>query len=178
MKKMLPGIAAAGLIFAAPAMADDGTLGDCVRAALAQQKGEFVKVEYLSKTQKGVPTFELELRDAEGVEHEFMCDATNGKIYEHETEVEKPSDPKFKKNMKVKEKEAMATATQAHPGEVVEVEYEIESDGGSTYEFDVRGKDGKETKVEVDAASGKIIEVHTEEWEIGEEPSEKRKKKK
>lgn len=69
----------------------------------------------------------------------------------------------------------MAIATKAHPGEVVEVEYEIESDGGSTYEFDVIGKDGKETKVEVDAATGKIIEVHVEEWEIGEEPEEKRR---
>lgn len=57
---------------------------------------------------------------------------------------------------------------------MVEVEYEIESDGSSTYEFDIKGNDGKETKVEVDAASGKIIEVHVEDWEIGEEPKEKR----
>ncbi|MGH8727913.1 MAG: PepSY domain-containing protein [Burkholderiales bacterium] len=177
MKKQKLGIAAAGLICAATATADDGALGDCVRAALAEQKGDFVKVEYLSKSAKGVPTFELELRDADGIEHEFMCDATNGKIYEHETEVDKPSDPKFAKNMKVKEKEARAIANKAHPGEVVEVEYEIESDGGSTYEFDIMGKDGKETKVEVDAATGKIIEVHTEEWEIGEEPKETRGKK-
>jgi uncharacterized membrane protein YkoI len=70
----------------------------------------------------------------------------------------------------------MAIATKAHLGEVVEVEYEIESDGGSTYEFDILGKDGQETKVEVDAASGKIIEVHVEDWQIGEEPKEKRKK--
>jgi Peptidase propeptide and YPEB domain len=47
---------------------------------------------------------------------------------------------------------------------------------GSTYEFDILGKDGQETKVEVDAASGKIIEVHVEDWQIGEEPKEKRKK--
>ncbi|MGH8593848.1 MAG: PepSY domain-containing protein [Gammaproteobacteria bacterium] len=176
MKKFLPAVAAAALYFSTPAMAEDGTLGDCIKAAMAKQKGNFVKVEYLSKSAKGVPTFELELRDANGVEHEFMCDATSGQLYEAETEVDIPSDSKFKKNAKVGEEEAMAIATKAHPGEVVEVEYEIESDGGSTYEFDIIGKDGKETKVEVDAATGKIIEVHVEEWEIGEEPEEKRKK--
>jgi hypothetical protein len=31
-----------------------------------------------------------------------------------------------------------------------------------------------ETKVEVDAAGGKIIEVSTEEWEIGEEADKRR----
>ncbi|MGH8615836.1 MAG: hypothetical protein ACREYF_28450 [Gammaproteobacteria bacterium] len=42
MKKFSPAVAAAGLCFSAPAMAEDGTLGDCVKAALAKQKGDFV----------------------------------------------------------------------------------------------------------------------------------------
>jgi uncharacterized membrane protein YkoI len=175
MKQLLAGITAAGFIFAAPALAQD-KIHDCMKAATAKQKGDFVKLEYLSKTPKGVPTYELELRDENGVEHEFMCDAKAGTIYETETEVDKASDPKFKKNMKVSEKEAIKTATAKYQGTVEEVEYEIESDGGASYEIDIVGADGKETKVEVDAATGKIIEESVEEWEIGEEPKEKRKK--
>ena len=40
--------------------------------------------------------------------------------------------------------------------------------------MDIVNDKGLETKVEVNAANGKIIEVSTEEWEIGEEADEKR----
>jgi hypothetical protein len=36
------------------------------------------------------------------------------------------------------------------------------------------GSEGIKTKVEVDATTGKIIEVSIEEWGIGEEPDERR----
>lgn len=54
------------------------------------------------------------------------------------------------------------------------MEYEIESNGDASYEFDIIDDKGGETKVEVNAANGKIIEVSSEEWEIGEEVDEKR----
>jgi uncharacterized membrane protein YkoI len=61
-----------------------------------------------------------------------------------------------------------------YPGSVQEVEYEIETNGDASYEIDIVNDKGVETKVEVNAANGKIIEVSTEEWEVGEEPGERR----
>jgi hypothetical protein len=40
--------------------------------------------------------------------------------------------------------------------------------------LDIVDDKGVETRVEVNAANGKIIEVSTEKWEIGEEADEKR----
>lgn len=63
---------------------------------------------------------------------------------------------------------------KANPGTIEEVEYEVEENGAASYEFDIVNDKGVETKIEVDAASGKIIETATEEWEIGEEADERR----
>lgn len=131
-----------------------------------------MKLEKLNVGGKGV--YELEARDANGVEWEFMCDADSGKITERETEVTDPKSDAFKKNVKVTEEDAAAIALKANPGKIQEVEYEVEENGASSYEFDIVNDKGVETKVEVDAATGKIIETSTEEWEIGEEADEKR----
>lgn len=134
---------------------------------------DFVKVEYLSVTEKGAPSFEIEVRDDDGAEWEFMCDAATGMVYEIEQEVESASDPKFKKHVKVSEQQAIKTVTDLYSGEVKEVEYEIEGNGDATYEIDVVDDNDTEWKVEVDAASGDIIETHIEQWEIGEEADER-----
>ncbi|MGH8502263.1 MAG: PepSY domain-containing protein [Gammaproteobacteria bacterium] len=183
-----PGIAigavAAGLLCLGSAQAGHGShgghdhstaeLSTCLKQVY-KIKGtdDFVKVEYLSVTQEGSPSFEIEVRDAKGVEWEFMCDAASGMIYEVEQEVESAGDPKFKKHAKVSEQQATKTVTDLYAGEVKEVEYEIEANGDATYEIDVVDDNDTEWKVEVDAASGDIIETHIEQWEIGEEPDER-----
>lgn len=103
-----------------------------------------------------------------------MCDADSGKLTEKEAEVENPNSQAFKKNVKVTEEDAAAIALKTNPGTIKEVEYEIEDNGASSYEFDIVNDKGLETKVEVDAATGKIIETAVEEWEIGQEADEKR----
>ena len=51
----------------------------------------------------------------------------------------------------------------------MEAEYEIESDGRASYEFDIKTDKG-EIKLEVDAASGKIVEDNEKEiYQIGKE---------
>lgn len=50
------------------------------------------------------------------------------------------------------------------------IEYEIEGNGDASYELDIKLKDGKEVKLEVDAASGKIVgDKETELYQIGKE---------
>ena len=151
--------------------ADEG-LENCIAAVQKQKKGEFVTLEKLNVSGKAV--YELELEDANGFEWEYMCDANTGKIFETESEVSSTSSLAFKSKMVVSEEDAKAIALKAYPGVIEEVEYEIEENGDASYEFDIVNDKGVETKVEVDAATGKIIETAIEEWEIGEEADEKR----
>ncbi len=131
-----------------------------------------LKLEKL--TLDGKAAYELEIQDANGFESEFICDANTGQIIETETEVDSVNSKAFKSKMKVTEQDAAAIAVKAYPGVIEEVEYEIESNGDASYEFDIVNNKGVETKVEVDASSGKIVEVAVEAWEIGEEADEKR----
>ncbi len=135
--------------------------------------GEFTKVEYLNPSERGVPTFEIEIRDAEGRQWEFMCDAERGTVYEIEQEVKSASDPLFSRRAKVSEKDARATVSQLYPGKILEVEYEVESNGDPTYEYDVLSGPTR-WKIEVSGMTGEIVEVHIVQWQIGTEAEERK----
>ncbi len=154
------------------AHAADLGIESCIAAVQKQKTGEFVTLEKLNVSGKAV--YELEIEDTNGFEWEYMCDVNTGKIFETESEVSSASSLAFKSKMVVIEDDAKAIALKAHPGVIKEVEYEIEENGDASYEFDIVNDKGIETKVEVDAATGKIIEVAIEEWEIGIEADEKR----
>ena len=149
-------------------------LENCLQAASKIKspatEGDYNKVEYLNPSAKGIPTYEIEIVDANGREWEFMCDATNGTVYEIEQEVSSANDALFQ--AEVKEQDAIDKVLQLYGGEVMEVEYEIESDGSPTYEIDIQSGE-TEWKIEVDAKTGNIVEVHVEEWEIGIESNER-----
>lgn len=174
--------AAAALCLAAlPAAASAAhhgvTLHDCLMATRHVQSGEFVKVEYLVATPRGGPAYAIEVRDANNLEWELTCSARTGNIYEIETEVESSEDPSFAGSAQIGVTKArdIATSTVPGSGDVVEREYEIKIGGGSTYEFDIVGKQGTEWKIEVDAATGEVIGVAVELWEIGIEKAERLK---
>ncbi len=142
------------------------SLGKCLKAALTKHDGKVVKVEYKSEKKVGVYEFDIETPD--GKAWDVECNAKTGKVTEVEEEV-KADDARFKALAKVSEADAKATALAAHPGSVVEVEYELEPDGKASYEFDILEADGEEIKVEVDATTGKIVEVSYENYQIGQE---------
>ena len=160
--------------FANTAMADHDTLkpkaydslGKCVKAALTKHEGKIVKTEFKSENKKGV--YEFDIESADGTAWDIECDAKSGKVTEVEQEV-KADDAKFKALAKVREADAKATALAAHAGTVVETEYELEADGKASYEFDILEADKEEIKVEVDATTGKIVEVSYEEYQIGKD---------
>lgn len=161
------------LVVSAPAVADlklpktNATMETCLQAVLAKRAGEVVKLEF--KDEGGVPTYEFEVLGKDGKTWELECDASQGRITEEEQEVESADDPLFKAKAKLSLEQAKDIALKAHPGEVVEVEYEIESDGSASYEFDIQTAEG-EIKLEVDAATGKIIEDKQKEYyQIGKE---------
>lgn len=162
---------------AAPAVAGDhgsASLDDCIQSARSVRQGDIVKVEYLSVSPAGAPTYEIEIRDSSDTEWELMCNANTGDIYEIETEADSADDALFAKTAKISEEQAKKIATDRFGGKIVEIEYEIESDGSPTYEIDLQQPDqDTEFKVEVDAVSGDIIELSVEQWQIGQEPDEK-----
>lgn len=168
------GVAVLAAAFTLSAMADHASikpkaydsLGKCVKAALGKHDGKIVKVEL--KSEKKQPVYEFDIESADGTAWDVECDVKTSKIIEVEQEVN-ADDAKFKAIAKVSEADAKATALAAHPGKVVETEYELESDGKASYEFDILEADHEEVKVEVDAATGKIIEVDYEVYQVGQE---------
>jgi uncharacterized membrane protein YkoI len=148
--------------------ADHATLEDCMKVVNDVKQGSFTRVEYHNFSNEGMPAYELEIVDRDGISWEFECNK-HGEIVEIEQEVESASDPLFKARAKVSEAEAIATALKVYPGKNEKTEYEIEFDGSPSYEFNIETRDGTEFNVEVSAETGEIIEVSTEGWEIGTE---------
>jgi len=141
-----------------------GAMESCMNAALQKHPGEVISLE--AELENGVPTYEFDIKGADGKEWEVECDAKTAKLIEEEEEVD-VKDPRFVAKAKVTMEQAKKTALAAKPGTVVESETSIESNGNASYEFDIKGKDGKEWEVEVDATTGKVIETEQEVYQIG-----------
>ncbi len=141
----------------------------CILAAQAKHKGKMVKLEV--KTEKNQPVYEFDIERADGTAWDVECNGRTGKITEVEQEVKNADAPLFKAKMKISLDEAKQIALKAYPGTIddAEIEYEIEENGDASYEMDVLMKDGKEMKIEVDAATGKIVEANEELYQIGRE---------
>lgn len=166
MKKITLAVLAA--LFATSALAAEhkGALETCLKAAQAKHPGDVVSLE--AELDKGKPIYEFDIKGKDGKEWEVECDAKTGKVIEEEEEVD-VKDPRFTAKAKVTLEDAKKTALAAHPGEVVETETSIEADGSASYEFDIKGKDGKEWEVEVDATTGKIVDEEVEVYQIGQD---------
>lgn len=133
------------------------------RAAVAQaHPGPVVKLEYKWRDERLV--YEFAVAGNDGVRWELECDGYSGRLIETEQEVASPDDPLFAAKRKLSLEDARRIALERYPGEIVETEYEVEANGAASYEFDIRTADGRELKLEVDAASGRIVEDAQEEF--------------
>lgn len=152
--------------------AGNQAIDECIDSVKKAKTGVIIKLESLDV--KGKSIYEFEVADENGFEWELMCDTETGKIIEIESELSSRESKKFRDKAKITEEDALNIALKSYPGKVKEVEYEIEENNNPTYEIDIIGKNSIERKVEVNAISGKIIEVSVEKWEIGVEKSENR----
>lgn len=130
----------------------------CRKAASESAKGEIVKVEP-KKVKDGGEIYEIDIKAADGTQWQFKCDKTSGKIIKKEQELPNADHPAFAALKKIDEAEARKIALAAYTGIVNRVGYEVQSDGTATYEIIIETGDGLEMEVEVDAATGKIIEA-------------------
>ena len=165
MKKLLISALVMGVFsYAHAADTHTGAMESCMKAALQKHPGDVLSLE--AELENGVAIYEFDIKGADGKEWEVECDAKTAKLTEEEEEVD-AKDPRFVAKAKVTLEQAKKTALAAKPGTVIESETSIEADGSASYEFDIKGKDGKEWEVEVDATTGKVIETEQEVYQIG-----------
>ena len=138
----------------------------CLAEALKLHPGKVKELEF--GLEDGVPHYEFEILTADGRETEVECDAMTGKIVEVEWENENMDLDAFLATTKLSPQQAREIALRRVPGRIVKVDMETTSTGRMSYEFEVMTPDGKEVDVEVDAMNGKVIEVETEIYELGD----------
>lgn len=140
---------------------------NCLAKVMDVKSGNIIKVEM--KIEKGRFVYEFDIRDEDNQDWDVECAADTAKVIELEKETFGPNDWVFLKHKKINLDEAKTAALSKYPGEIVEIEYEIEEDGLAVYEFDINMDDGKQMKVEIDAATATIHEETEEIWQFGYE---------
>lgn len=142
-------------------------LDACRQAALAVKPGNIIKVEL--KLENGEEIYEFDIRDSENRDWDIECELASASIVEIEEEAPGVNDPRFYQYMKIPLAKAKEIALGKYPGEIIEIEFELEEDGKAVYEFDISTDNGREMKIEIDAATGKLHEETRELWQIGYE---------
>lgn len=142
------------------------SMEDCMVAAQRVYPGEVVEVEM--ELEDGAPRYDFEIEGPDGRTAEVECDAMTGKIVEVEWENDEMDVDAFLQRAKVTPWQARKSALDRVPGKVTEMELETASTGQISYEFEIMTRDGTEFDVEVDAISGKVIEVEQDVYEIGD----------
>jgi len=137
----------------------------CMASALEERPGDIIKVEF--KNEQGGHFYEFDIKGDDGADWDIECNAHRGLVSEVEREVDSANHPLFAAKAKITEKEARITVLSIYPGTITDVEYEIEFNGAASYEFDIDTTLKQEMKVEVDAATGDIVEANREMWQIG-----------
>jgi uncharacterized membrane protein YkoI len=146
---------------------DPGSLvGKCQAAVQRIFPG---KVDNISAKQENRHlVYEFEGTAADGGKWRAECNAITLKVTETEREVA-ATDPTFAKQVKVDEATARGMSVSAFPGKVVATRHIIESDGTAVYEFDIASAQGALVRIEVDAASGALVEVNPVIWSVSAE---------
>ncbi|MDK0522281.1 PepSY domain-containing protein [Streptomyces sp. ML-6] len=130
---------------------------DAVAAALKAVPGTVTGAE-LDDEDRG-PVWEVDVYGSDKVWHDVTVDAGNGKVLgEHTDDDGDDRDRHAPRSAAVSLDSATGAALKAAPGTVTSVDLDGDRDGrGATHwEVEVRGDDGKEHELDVDARTGKV----------------------
>lgn len=168
-KSEAPAAAAASLEISAGSpsaavVSSNAGIESCAKAVLAQAPGELIQATLKQEPEGRV--WEFEVKQADGKLFDIECSDSAGTIVETETRVATAADPAFAAIAKIDEAAARVKALEAKAGTVERVEFELEPDGKASYEYDIKTAEG-DYRVEVDAASGEVVETSSELLEIG-----------
>ncbi|UCD67331.1 MAG: PepSY domain-containing protein [Betaproteobacteria bacterium] len=142
------------------------SMEDCMFAALEKQSGEIKEVEL--ELEDGVPRYDFEIEGVDGRTAEVECDAMTGAIVEVEWENDDMDVDAFLQRATVTPAQARKIALQRVPGRVSEINLETSSTGEISYEFEIITRDGTQADVEVNALTGRVVEVERDVYEIGD----------
>jgi uncharacterized membrane protein YkoI len=127
------------------------------------------KVKSISASQEDRRlVYEFEGTAPDGSKWRAECDSITLKVTETEREVA-ATDAEFAKQVKLDEATARRMCVSAFPGEVVATRHIIESDGAAVYEFDIATGRDVLVRIEVDAATGAVVEVNPVIWSMSVE---------
>ncbi len=158
-------------VFAKEASVPKTGFPGCATKVLEKYPGFFTSVEAEGNDNgEFFYEFDVVIKDKSKTEKykeiEIECNPKTQKLSDIEEEV-KPNDPRFKKLVKITNKEAETVALATVTGIIVDREFAIENNV-PVYEFDILNKKTKkEIEVEVDGVTGKVIEKEIEFFEVG-----------
>ncbi|MGW1104403.1 PepSY domain-containing protein [Streptomyces sp. NPDC002540] len=134
-------------------------VGDAVAAAVGAVPGTVTEAEL--DDEDGGPVWELDVYGSDKAWHDVTVDAGSGKVLGRHASDDKDDDHdrRAPRSAPVSLNAAIDAALKATPGTVTSVNLDggdDEGDGALHWEVDVRGEDGKQHELDVDARTGKV----------------------
>jgi uncharacterized membrane protein YkoI len=131
----------------------------CLAAVLNVAGGTVTHMKL--EIEAGTPLYEFKLEGDDGNEWEAECDANSGEVVEMQREVSR-QDRTFNDAARVVESEARETAVGRYPGKIAKSGRLLDFQGRPIYEVEIVTADGREMEVEVDGATGEILNAEEE----------------
>lgn len=135
---------------------------EATKIALEKVPGTVDEVEL--ENEDGLIVYEFEIVGEDGSEQDIEVDAKTGEIVKVEADDDENDDfsqADLAKQAKITKDEASEKALEQVPGTVTEVELDDEN-GLVVYDVEINAEDGTQQSVEVDAKTGKIVNVELE----------------
>jgi len=135
---------------------------EATKIALEKVPGTVDEVEL--ENEDGLIVYEFEIVGEDGSEQDIEVDAKTGEIVKVEADDDENDDvsqAELAKQAKITKEEASEKALEQVPGTVTEVELDDEN-GLVVYDVEINAEDGTQQSVEVDAKTGKIVNVELE----------------
>jgi hypothetical protein len=144
------------MLLVTPVHASDNTEGldDCLASARELHEGLPVRWEVENGTGHG---FEIEVVAVDGRVWKSQCLPASGKASIVGRGIGIQDYATMSARAKVAEQDARNTVRTYFPGRFIEMVFDLTWRGGATYTYTVITPDDRETSVEVDAASGRIV---------------------
>jgi len=139
-------------------------LEHCLSQVAERLPGRFLGVELLLKNGEPLYEFSVRARSDRRI-WEATCSGSTGRVTGIERDVPSRDDPAFAASDRVPEVLAEDAALAQVPGRLTGREYEVSPDRRAWYEFTVVTHSGQEFEVMVDATSGRVIRVDSDEGE-------------
>ena len=135
------------------AHADNQALRHCMAAIQKKIPYPLIRLDSLDVTAKRI---EIELKDSNGSEWEFVCHPQTGNIMKMEREDSSFSQDGFQGKLISLDK-AKRQALNAQAGTITDIDFELEDDTRPVYAFKIISPKNQRMEVLIDALSGAVI---------------------